>query len=193
MPSRKRIICVATFGAIAAAATLTPLLILKPWANQPSPSPQHPLANSNSPYYQPPSNPNQATSPQNPINPPSSSSSSSGTQGQMTYYNPGLGACGLTSSASENICAISHVLYDAHNVNGNPNDNPLCGHRIRATRFDEGRGEVRSLVLVVVDRCEACAAGDIDLSPGAFEQLEDPEKGRVPVSWVWLEPVPEGV
>ena len=72
----------------------------------------------------------------------------------MTYYNPGLGACGLTSSASENICAISHVLYDAHNVNGNPNDNPLCGHRIRATRFDEGRGEVRSLVLVVVDRCE---------------------------------------
>ena len=40
---------------------------------------------------------------------------------------------------------------------------------------------------------EGCAAGDIDLSPSAFEQLEDLDKGRVPVSWVWLDPVPEGV
>lgn len=40
---------------------------------------------------------------------------------------------------------------------------------------------------------EACAAGDIDLSPGAFRQLEDLDKGRVPVTWTWLDPKPEGV
>lgn len=65
----------------------------------------------------------------------------------MTYYAPGLGACGITSSENEDVCAISHVLYDAHNRGGNPNNNPLCGHKIRATR----RG--KSLVLTVVDRC----------------------------------------
>ena len=65
----------------------------------------------------------------------------------MTYYAPGLGACGIISSENENVCAISHVLYDAHNRGGNPNNNPLCGHKIRATH----RG--KSLVLTVVDRC----------------------------------------
>ena len=120
------------------------------------------------------------------------------------------------------------MLYDAHNQGGNPNNNPLCGHKIRATHGG------KSLILTVVDRCmfptfflcelvwrirseevnarlegivgrrrnklanvegtgEACAAGDIDLSPGAFKKLEDLDAGRVPVTWTWLDPKPEGV
>jgi hypothetical protein len=31
--------------------------------------------------------------------------------GDLTYYAPGLGSCGITSSASDMICAISHELY----------------------------------------------------------------------------------
>jgi hypothetical protein len=31
--------------------------------------------------------------------------------GQLTYYGPGLGACGITSSSTDLICAISHELF----------------------------------------------------------------------------------
>lgn len=47
-------------------------------------------------------------------------------QGEATFYNTGLGSCGITSSDSEYVVAISHVLMDASST-GNPNNNPLCG------------------------------------------------------------------
>lgn len=31
--------------------------------------------------------------------------------GDLTYYDPGLGSCGITSSAEDMICAISWQLY----------------------------------------------------------------------------------
>ncbi|KAL8706976.1 MAG: hypothetical protein Q9201_000024 [Fulgogasparrea decipioides] len=111
------------------------------------------------------------------------SSGSGGTKvGDLTYYAPGLGACGKYNTGNENICAISHTVYDAASNGPNPNTNPLCGHRIRASRGG------RSVVVTVVDRCEACKAQDIDLSPGAFQQLAELSEGRVEVSWVWLDP-----
>ena len=104
----------------------------------------------------------------------------------MTYYAPGLGACGHMSTQDDNICAISHILYDASNNSPNPNTNPLCGRTLKATHQDSVTKEEKTLVLTVVDRCEACKEWDIDLSPGAFGRLEEDQGlGRVKVTWEW--------
>lgn len=126
----------------------------------------------------------------------------------MTYYGTGLGACGIKSSDSDNICAVSHIVFDAVANGSNPNANPLCGLKIRAARFNELVDARRSVDLKVVDRCRipkpvsvmaevltqhvgtGCAARDIDLSPGAFRKLADPDRGRADVTWAWLSPVP---
>ncbi|KAL8768284.1 MAG: hypothetical protein Q9209_005423 [Squamulea sp. 1 TL-2023] len=103
-----------------------------------------------------------------------------GIVGDLTYYAPGLGACGSYSTDNDNICAISHITYDAAANGPNPNTNPLCGKQIRATRNGN------SVVVTVVDRCEGCKANDIDLSPAAFNQLADAAEGRVKVTWSWM-------
>ncbi|KAF7595672.1 hypothetical protein BBP40_005116 [Aspergillus hancockii] len=54
--------------------------------------------------------------------------------GDLTYYDPGLGSCGITSSSSDLVCAVSHVLFDAASTGSNPNANPLCGLKIRLKR-----------------------------------------------------------
>lgn len=73
--------------------------------------------------------------------------------GDLTYYGPGLGACGVTSSDSDNIVSVSHIIFDAASTGSNPNANPLCGHKIRAIR------DGNSLDLTVVDRCESQVLG----------------------------------
>ena len=59
----------------------------------------------------------------------------------------------MTSSDNENICAVSHLVFDAASAGSDPNANPLCGLRIRATRFNEQVNAQRSVDLKVVDRC----------------------------------------
>lgn len=108
-------------------------------------------------------------------------------EGDLTYYAPGLGACGFTNTASEMICAISHILFDAASTGSNPNDNPLCGLEIRLQR--EGKG----VDVKIVDRCVGCAETDIDVSPAVFEKLANLAQGRVSVDWSWLEQPPVNV
>jgi len=107
--------------------------------------------------------------------------------GDLTYYEPGLGSGGITSAASESICAVSRLLYDAVSVGSNPNANPLCGKMIRLRR-----GE-RSVDVKVVDRCVGCKATDIDVSMSVFTQLALVEQGRVNVEWAWLEKAPVAI
>ncbi|KAL2057407.1 hypothetical protein ABVK25_002460 [Lepraria finkii] len=104
--------------------------------------------------------------------------------GELTYYGPGLGACGVTSSDDDHIVSISHFVFNAVATGSNPNANPLCKHKIRAVRGGN------SIDLTVVDRCVGCKSTDIDVSPGALRQLADPNLGRVEVTWAWLPPVP---
>ncbi|KHC41580.1 hypothetical protein W5O_03365 [Candida albicans Ca6] len=118
---------------------------------------------------------------------PSSSSSSSSAQptgsefsGEGTFYSTGLGSCGITSTDSDFIVAISHELYDSKSVGNNPNHNPLCNKKIRA--FYEGK----SVDVTVVDRCEGCAYNDLDFSPAAFDKLADESLGRIDITWEWL-------
>jgi len=107
--------------------------------------------------------------------------------GDLTYYNPGLGACGITSSPTDSICAVSHIIFDAASTSGNPNNNPLCGKKIRITRYNQSVNGNRSVDVTVVDRCVGCKATDLDLSLSMFENLADEALGRVTGSWAWLD------
>ncbi|KAK5657228.1 hypothetical protein OQA88_3286 [Cercophora sp. LCS_1] len=108
-------------------------------------------------------------------------------EGDLTYFKPGLGACGWTNNITDPICAVGHELFDAVRNGTNPNGNPLCGRKIRVMRdFSEsGRGEV-AVEVVVVDRCEGCGMMDLDLAPGVFDMLAVESKGRVVGRWMWL-------
>ncbi|KAJ9192241.1 hypothetical protein DTO032I3_8438 [Paecilomyces variotii] len=107
--------------------------------------------------------------------------------GDLTYYDPGLGSCGITSSGSESICAVSHLVFDAASRGSDPNQNPLCGLKIRLRR------DGKSVDVKVVDRCVGCKATDIDTTRSVFSKLANLEQGRVTVEWAWLENAPVNV
>ncbi|KAI9857786.1 MAG: hypothetical protein M1813_008037 [Trichoglossum hirsutum] len=105
-------------------------------------------------------------------------------QGDLTYYDPGLGACGITSTNKDLICALSYHLFDAASVGPNPNANPLCGRKLWFTR--SGGGE--RVVVEVVDRCPGCQGeGDLDVSEAAFTKVADLAEGRVGMEWGWID------
>jgi len=107
-----------------------------------------------------------------------------GTQfGELTYYEPGLGACGITNSASDPIAALSEKLFDNYpGYNGvNPNTNPVCNKQIRLTY------EGKSVTVIVVDRCTGCKDTDVDTTKPMFAQLADVSLGRLfTLEWEWV-------
>ncbi|KAI9359842.1 RlpA-like double-psi beta-barrel-protein domain-containing protein-containing protein [Pilaira anomala] len=106
-----------------------------------------------------------------------SSSSSSSYTGDGTFYDAGLGSCGIESTNSDHIVAINHGQMG----NGaNPNHNPLCGKKIRV------KGPKGSTTATIVDTCPGCAWGDVDLSYAAFEDIADFDAGRVKVTWSFI-------
>ncbi|KAI1388162.1 uncharacterized protein F4822DRAFT_236406 [Hypoxylon trugodes] len=107
--------------------------------------------------------------------------------GELTYYDPALGACGIQSNSYEDIVSVSHIIFDATSQGNDPNTNSLCGMRIRVTRdFVEAGAGNRSVDVVVVDRCVGCQATDLDLSLSVFTQLAPQDSGKVVGSWAWL-------
>ncbi|KAL5371318.1 hypothetical protein DPSP01_014353 [Paraphaeosphaeria sporulosa] len=98
--------------------------------------------------------------------------------GDLTYYNPALGACGIESNDDSPIVAVSHFTFDAVQIGSDPNQNPLCGKKIRARRRRED-GKTVSVDLTVVDRCTGCQPTDIDVSPTMFDRLADHDLGRI--------------
>jgi len=71
--------------------------------------------------------------------------------GELTYYGTGMGACGIVSTDSDPIVAISHYTFDAMQKGTDPNQNPACGKKIRAQRVKDGK--TVSIDVTVVDRC----------------------------------------
>ena len=116
----------------------------------------------------------------------SSSGSSSGSvhvrNGDATHYQPGLGSCGEQSDSSEMVVALPHSLFDSKMGGSNPNNNPLCGKKVKAS-FDD-----KSIEVKVVDRCPGCGENDLDLSPTAFQKLAPLGKGRLKnMKWHFLD------
>lgn len=51
-----------------------------------------------------------------------------------TFYNVGLGACGITNVDTDFIAAVSYDFFDSYpGATANPNLNPLCGQSVQAT------------------------------------------------------------
>ncbi|KAF2663213.1 hypothetical protein BT63DRAFT_364730, partial [Microthyrium microscopicum] len=106
------------------------------------------------------------------------------TSGQLTYYKPGMGACGNWNGEGDAIVAISHIVYDEGNRDGNPNNNAHCGRQIKITSV---HGLPADQVVTVQDRCkcEGCAAGDLDVPEQLFQTFAPSSAGRIPVEWYW--------
>ncbi|KAM9926206.1 hypothetical protein OXX59_003375 [Metschnikowia pulcherrima] len=100
--------------------------------------------------------------------------------GDGTWYYTGLGACGWVNTDNDYIVAIGHGLFDQYTPGTNPNENTLCGKKIRA--YYQGK----SVEVTAVDRCEGCKPYDIDFSPAAFSQLADQSVGRIKITWEWI-------
>ncbi|KAJ8131017.1 hypothetical protein O1611_g2606 [Lasiodiplodia mahajangana] len=99
--------------------------------------------------------------------------------GDLTYYTPGLGACGVVNDGNDPIVAISHLIFDPKTPNGNPNNNPLCGRKIKIHRNG------KTITVRVRDRCTGCARNDLDVPRKQFAKLANPRAGRVKISWNW--------
>lgn len=105
-----------------------------------------------------------------------------GTQsGQGTYYETGLGACGITNSDTDLIAAVSWELFDSYpGYDGvNPNTNPVCGKQVTASY------QGKTTTVTITDRCTGCSLTDLDFSPSAFTDLANESLGRIGITWVW--------
>ncbi|KAG9301194.1 hypothetical protein G9A89_012577 [Geosiphon pyriformis] len=125
--------------------------------------------------------PTTTEAPQPTKEPVASSTGGSGSRsGEGTYYNPGLGACGQTDGDNDAVVAMAAPDFDPSTPNGNPNKNSLCGKQIRI--YHEGK----SATATIQDRCPECKSGDVDMAPVVFNQLADPSKGRISITWSYI-------
>jgi hypothetical protein len=102
--------------------------------------------------------------------------------GSFTYFEVGRGACGQDSTGQDetgNIVSLSKVLFDAAMIDGNTNNNPLCG---RTITIEGPYGKTSHGT--VLDRCEGCEGSDVDVSRKMFKEiLGTLDEGRIPVKW----------
>ncbi|PMD46018.1 hypothetical protein L207DRAFT_417607 [Hyaloscypha variabilis F] len=96
-------------------------------------------------------------------------------QGDMTYYEAGLGTCGTTNNGNvDHVVALSHLLMGTLS-----NSNPYCGRTITIKCLATGK----TTTATVLDKCMGCSMFSIDLSNAAFEELDDLAVGRTSASW----------
>ncbi|KAI0407705.1 RlpA-like double-psi beta-barrel-protein domain-containing protein-containing protein [Xylaria palmicola] len=86
--------------------------------------------------------------------------------GDMTYYEPGLGACGETNSDSELVVALAPAQAEGN-----------CGKYITISK------DGKTIDAKIVDKCMGCASGAIDVSSTVFKSLADLSVGRTTVDW----------
>ncbi|ELR15053.1 riboflavin aldehydeforming enzyme, putative [Acanthamoeba castellanii str. Neff] len=99
--------------------------------------------------------------------------------GDGTYYNVGLGACGQYNNNNQLVAALNKPQFGS-SPGGNPNHNPNCG---RQALVHGPKGQVQ---VTIVDMCPACGWGSLDLSPAAFSKIADMAQGRVHITWDWV-------
>ncbi|RYP04333.1 hypothetical protein DL764_004526 [Monosporascus ibericus] len=128
---------------------------------------------------------------QPPVSPPESGSSngsggSGGGEGDITYFNVALGACGYDDTGAdetENIVALPAGMWDAESTltsyGINMPAHPWCDRiiTIEAPNGNTADAKVR-------DRCPSCDGASIDVTPHAFKQLYGSlEVGRTEAKW----------
>lgn len=94
--------------------------------------------------------------------------------GEATYYAAtGDGNCMFGPSPSDlMVCAMNNTEYNGSSV---------CGASIYV------KGRLGDITVRIVDRCPECPVGNIDMSKEAFAKIDDTIRGRVPVTWWYVE------
>lgn len=94
--------------------------------------------------------------------------------GDITFYEAGLGACGITNDGfTEHIVALAHEFMGTQS-----NGNPFCG---KTVTIKYGGKTVRA---TVQDKCMGCVGRDIYVSNAAFNALGIAESvGRTNADW----------
>lgn len=94
--------------------------------------------------------------------------------GEATYYDfaDGSGNCGFPATPDDLMVGAMNAVDYAGSA--------VCGACVRID------GPAGSVDVRIVDQCPECPAGDIDLSPEAFEKIAAIEQGRVPISWTYI-------
>lgn len=117
-----------------------------------------------------------------PTKPSTSSGSSTGEcspdspcAGDITFYEAGLGACGITSDGTvDRVVALPYGLMGTQS-----NGNPYCGKTITIKCDATGK----TTTAVVTDKCMGCKGYSIDLSNIAFGDLDSFDVGRTTATW----------
>ncbi|KAI0144586.1 RlpA-like double-psi beta-barrel-protein domain-containing protein-containing protein [Xylariaceae sp. FL1272] len=94
--------------------------------------------------------------------------SAAATSGQMTWYEPGLGACGFTNNRDQAVVALNTADY----ANG-----AHCGQWITI------QGNGKQTAGMVVDLCPGCGSGGVDASPAIFDDIAPLDQGVVAINW----------
>jgi hypothetical protein len=96
----------------------------------------------------------------------------------MTYYEAGLGACGIYSNGDSDAVIALPVGMMGSQSNGNP----YCGRTVKIVNGDA------TVTATVVDKCMGCVGNSIDLSNNAFLALgEQLSVGRKVISWYFTD------
>lgn len=104
--------------------------------------------------------------------------------GDLTFYyewRGGYGSCGLERSRYDEFY-VSALSRKWMNLLPNPNNHPLCA----ADKCIQLWGRRGSVVVKISDTCEGCKGDDVDVADSVFPLLDDPNLGRVPVTWEFV-------
>ncbi|KAM5543856.1 hypothetical protein V8D89_002473 [Ganoderma adspersum] len=104
--------------------------------------------------------------------------------GNATTYDPGLGSCGVFSTAAELVVAVdAHTINNFPGAGSDPHLNPMCGRKLKVTY------KKKSVTAKVVETCPAskCKVGSVELSPTAFKRLAPLSAGSLHnITWTLL-------
>jgi hypothetical protein len=91
----------------------------------------------------------------------------------------GLGACEITSNPNDFVAAISFADFGSQVP---AKSSPACGTMIEVTAIG-GTSPGKSVQVQILDKCEACKPGDVDLGEKAFEAISNLSAGRIAITW----------
>lgn len=109
-------------------------------------------------------------------------------KGDVTFYKSwrgGYGSCGLERSRHDPfyVAALSRHFMKTPPNDHNPNHHPLC----RPEHCVQVYGARGSVVLKISDTCPECKDNDVDVADEVFPRLDDPVKGRVKMTWKFVD------
>lgn len=107
--------------------------------------------------------------------------------GDITFYyewRGNYGSCALDEAKWNPfyVAALSRDFMRLPRHITNPNNHPRCAID-HCLQIWGNRGI--SIVVKVSDTCYGCKPHDVDVSDVVFKMLDDPDKGRVKMTWQW--------